>query len=61
MDRCCADKTKQQTTFPSWIIGVIFQDFAGFNNRELDLRYIKIFFQPFLLRMKADFVLAFVN
>jgi hypothetical protein len=57
MERLTADKTQHQAAFSSWIVGILFQQFSIFDDCRLDLYEIQILIEPFLLGMKADFVL----
>jgi hypothetical protein len=58
MERSSADKTQHQTAFPSWIVGILFQQFSMLDDSRLDLDEIQILFESLLLGMKADFVLT---
>jgi hypothetical protein len=57
MERSTTDKTQHQAAFSSWIVRILFQQFSILDDRRLDLYEIQILFEPFLLGMKADFVL----
>jgi hypothetical protein len=57
MEWSTADKTQHQAAFSSWIVGILFQQFSMLDDCRLDLYEIQILFEPFLLGMKADFVL----
>jgi hypothetical protein len=58
MKRSTPDKTQHQAAFSSWIVRILFQQFSMVDDCRFDLYKIQILFKPFLLGMKADFVLT---
>ena len=56
MDRRRANKTQQQAALSPRIVGILFKNLSTQQSCVFDICKIKIFFQPFLLRVQADFV-----